>query len=338
MSTPMTSADQIGKVQELDLNRIFMVKPELTPFTSSLDTANGLLNQELAEWLAKTFPLVNSTATPDNTATASYNRQDRAKIQAYVHYFRDAYSVSKLANKNMVGGGINRNELAEQRMASLMRLRLMIEQQFGSNDDTASDNGSVGYTSRGVFKWLSSSAQGTLPVDSTLRPASGNSYTGAIASLDETALVGLFNSAYDDVRQAQKFDLFAMRGLKNVIDKLTLVHPVSSATSQPKVQYIEQGVSKYNSKVEVLDLSVATVNVHLVNLLDRTTSTGAAASANSINAGFYLNLDMWSIADLMPLNHEELPRDGSGYKGQYERVCLLKCGNPKGQGYILPTS
>lgn len=339
-STPMTSAAQgtAGiKQQELDLARIYMVTPELTPFASSIDMASGLLKQELAEWEAESFQSVISTATPDNAPTTSFNRRVPAKIQAYPHYFRDAYKVSKLANANAVGGGINRGELGKQRRDSLERIRLMEEQQFLSDDDTAADNGTTGYTTRGVFKWLSDTAQSNLPVPDALRPTAGCNYTGAFASLTEDLLVGLFNAAYQQVKARVDYDLFAGVDLKNLIDKFTIVHPDASSTSQARVSYVEKGTTKYNRNVEVLDISTAMVRVHLVHLVKYTTSTGEA-SARSTKCGVFLNLAMWKKQDLIALNHEELPRDGSGYSGQYEMVRLLKCGNPQGQGKIDPAS
>jgi hypothetical protein len=258
------------------------------------------------------------------------------EIQAYVHYFRDSYKVTPLAEANRVAGGINRNELGEQRMASLMRLRLMIEQQFLSSLEMAADNGTTGYTGRGAFKWLSSSAQATNPVDATLRPASANNYTAAFTDITETTLVDQLNSMYADVRARQEFDMFAGYALKNKIDQFTLVHPVASTTSAPKVQYIRQDISKYGSNVELLDVSTALVRVHLAHLVDYTAA--GAANTYSSKSGVILNLDMWSVQDHVALRHKDLPDNGGGKAGLYERVSLLKCGNPKGQGYILPTS
>ena len=335
-STPMTSAAQVGKVQAIDLKTIFQVKPEEVPFLSSLKTESDLCNQELNSWLAETFPTVDSTATPDGEDVTSYERQDRKEIQAYVHYQRAPYKVTPLANANRVAGGINRNELGRQKMKALMRLRLKLEQQFLGSSDTAADNGTTGYTGRGVFKWLESSAQSTLPVDSTLRPASTNNHTGSFASITEETLVDQLNSMYADVRARVEYDMFCGYELKNKIDQFTLVHPVSSATSQPKVQYVRQDVSKYGRNVELLDISTALVRVHLAHLVDYTTA--GAANTYSTKSGVIINLDMWSLQDLIPLHHEDLPNSGGGKAGYYERVVLFKCGNPKGQGYIKPTS
>ena len=335
-STPMTDAAQVGKQQALDLKRIWMVKPEEVPFISSLSNIAGLCNQGLNTWLAKTFPTVDSTATPDGEDVTSYNRQDRKEINAYVHYFRDTYKVTPLAEANNIGGGINRNELGEQRMSSLMRLRLKTEQQFLSSVEMAADNGTTGYTGRGAFKWLDSSAQAVQPVDSTLRPASANNYTGAFASITEETLVAQLNSMYADVRARVEYDMFCGYELKNLIDQFTLVHPVSSATSQPKVQYVRQDISKYGRNVELLDISTALVRVHLAHLVDYTQA--GAANTYSTKSGVILNLDMWGIQDFIALRHMDLPNSGGGKAGMYERVALLKCGNPKGQGYIKPTS
>lgn len=336
-STPMTDAAQVGKVQALDLKTIWeTIRPEEVPFLSSLKTESDLCNGPLNEWLSETFPVVDSTATPDGEDVDEYERQERYNIQAYVHSQRASWKVTQIANANRIGGGINRNEKGRQKMKALMRLRLKLEQQFLGSSELAADNGTTGYTGRGSFKWLETAAQATLPVDSALRPSSACNYTGAFSSITEETLVDQLNAMYLDVRARQEFDLFCGLELKNLIDKFTLVHPVSSATSQPKVQYVRQDVSKYGRNVELLDISSAMVRVHLAHQVDYTQA--GAANTYSTKSGVILNLDMWSLQDLIPLHHEDLPNLGGGPRGYYERVVLLKCGNPKGQGYIKPTS
>lgn len=337
MPTPMTDAAQVGKQSGLDLRTLFMVKPELTPALSSLDLEGGLCNQPLNSWLAETFPTVDSTAAVDGAVFTGVLRQERYEIQGYVHNFMDGYRATPIASANAIGGGINRNELGHQRAASLMRLRLKMEQQLLSSTDFAADNGSsTGYTGRGMFSWLSSSAQTTLPVNANVRPNANNAYTGAFADFDEADLVAMLNSMYQDVRARLDYDFFAGVDLKNRIDELTLIHPVSSSTSQPKVQYIEQGVSKYKRNVTVLDISTAMVRLHLAHLVDYTTA--GAANTYSTKSGVCINLDMWKLKDLIPLQHKDLVDEGAGKGGYFQQAVLFKCGNPKGQGYVKPTS
>lgn len=330
----MTSAVQVGKKQELE-DAIWNADPAKTPFLSTISTGPRV-NQELVEWVAEKYGAVASTATPDNTATTTFDRVDRKKIQGYVHYFRRSYKVSKLATANNVAGA-GRNELGRQRAAALAMLKRMVEQQALSSDDLAADNGTTGYTMRGVFSWLANSAQATLPVDSTLRPASTNLYTGAFSSFDEDDLCDQINSMYNETNTVLDLDLFAAYELKNLIDKFTLVHPVASTTSQPKVQYVRDDISKYGRNVEVLDISTARVRVHLASFVDYNTATGAA-NTYSTKSGVIINPDMWVLRDLIGLTHEDLPPDGSGARGQFERVCILACRNPQGQGYIKPGS
>lgn len=336
-STPMTDATQVGKVQALDLKKIWeTTRPEEVPFLSSLPTSKDLCNGPLNTWMADTFPTVDDTATPDGEDVTEYDSQVPIEIQAYVQSQRASWRVTQIANANMIGGGVNRMERGRQKLKALLRLRLKLEQKFLSSREMAADNGTTGYSGRGTFKWLETAAQAVQPVDAALRPSAACNYTGAFASFDEDAIVAQLNAMYTDVRARQEFDLFAALELKNQIDKLTLVHPVSSSTSQPKVQYLRQDISKYGRNVELLDISSALVRVHLAHQVDLTSA--GAVNTYSTKSGIIVNLDMWSLQDLIPLHHEDLPNLGGGPRGYYERVVLLKCGNPKGQGYIKPTS
>lgn len=312
------------------------VDPAAHPFVNTI-MSGPKIKQMLVEFHAKDYPAVTATAIADGTAATDYTRTTRTLLQAYAHYFRQGYGVTPLANRTDNAAGIGRRELAEQRADALVLLERQKEIQFTSTSDTAADNGSTGYTSRGAFSWLSSSAQGTLPVNASFRPAAANHYTDAFANYNEDDLVTQLNSMFGEAKSRLNLDFFAGISLKSRVDTATIVQPTASSTNQPRAQYVQQGLEKFVQNVNLIDTSAAMVRIHLVTWINYDPATGAA-NARASQCGLLINKDMWQIRSLSGVTHLPLADDGSGPRGIYEDWSGLFCLNPLGQGYVLPGS
>lgn len=330
----MTEAAQVGKFREIE-DALFNVDPAATPFISSIKNAGAKLKQMLAEWVAEKYPAAIPTAVVDGAAVTAFSRVDRKVLQGYGHFYRQTYKVTTLAAEISPAGV--KDELGHQRANALKLLRRQMEIQALSNSDTAADNGSTGYTMRGAFQWLLALAQATLPVDSTLRPASANNYTGAFGSITETTFVDQLESMFAEKNAPVALDLHAGIDLKALIDLFTIVYPTASSTAQPRVQYVRQGVGEYAQGVDMISVSAGKVRVMLNPFVQWDVSTGAAGTY-STKSGLLLDPRMWDLAFLFKPRHAELKNDGSGDAGYFEAAGLVRCKNPQGQGYILPTS
>jgi len=330
----MTEAAQVGKFREIE-DALFNVDPAETPFISSIKNAGKKLAQPLAEWVAEKYSVTIPTAKVDGAAVTVFNRQDRKVLSGYMHYFDEPYKVTTLAAEIATAGV--RDELGKQRADALKRLRRQMEIQALSTSDTASDTGSTGYTMRGAFEWLKAAAQTTLPVDSTIRPASANNYAGAFASITETTFVAQLTSMFGEKNAPVSLDLHAGIDLKALIDLFTIVYPTASTSAQPRVQYVQQGVGTYAQGVDMISVSAGKVRVMLSPFVNWDVSTGAAGTYSS-KSGLLLDPRMWDLAFLFKPRHEALAIDGSGQAGHFEAAGLTRCKNPQGQGYILPTS
>lgn len=326
----MTEAAQVGKRQEI-LPEVFNAESDATPFFSRLKTGKKP-DAMLATWQAEVYPAVASTGTLDNTPVTTTESVGRELLSGCNHLFRRPWGVGKLATLGKLAGV--KDEAARQMYISLMLVKRMIEQQALSTDDCAQESGSTPWTMRGAFSWLQSSAQTNLPVPAAVRPASATRYTGALASLTETAFRTMLIAASNAINQPVNLEGWCGDDLKALIDDFTNIYPVASTSSQPRSAYRIEGNSEYKNVVEMLSFSSGKVAVMPNSFLARTTSTGVV-SAYSAKSGVFLNMDMWDIGFMESPANENLPIDGSGKRGFVDATLVVRCKNPLGQISVL---
>lgn len=322
----MTELAQVGKRQEI-ADDIFNIQPEATPVLSMLKKGK-MPNQMLATWQSEVYPDIASTPVVDGSAVSSYERVDRYLLQGYGHYFRRPWAVTTLADLTAVAGA-GRNEAGHQLKAAMLLVKRMIEQQILSGDDTQADNGSVGYQMRGMGSWLSDSAQSVLPVDSNIRPATANHYTGALASYTESSFRTQLESAYTEKKSPLSLVGIVDKDLKAVIDDWTNVYPVASSTSQPRTVYRVEGNSTYTNVVSQVKFSTGEASLMLSEFIDRDTSDGSADSV--AGNGYFIDPKMWDLCYMSKPANTNLPPDGSGKRGYIDAVGIVRCFNPQAQ-------
>ncbi len=330
----MTEIAQVGKRQEI-ADKIWNIQPEATPVLSSLKKG-PTPKQMLATWQSEAYPDVSSTPEVDGKPVQSYERVDRHLLQGYGHYFRRSWAVTTLADLTEVAG-VGRDEAGRQLAASMLLMKRMIEQQILSNDDTQADNGTVGYGMRGMFKWLSASAQSVLPVPSAIRPAATNSYTGAFASFNEAALRAMFTSMFKERKSELNLTAYFALTLREVVDDWTNVYADAPSTSQPRTQYTVVGNQELINNVTRVKFTSGQMTLHTSDFLNRDTATGAVQTYSS-KSGVIIDPTMWDIAYMKNVANTNLPPDGSGKRGFVDAVAVLRCFNPLAQGYVLPSS
>jgi hypothetical protein len=330
----MTEAAQVGKRQEI-LDKIFNVEADKTPFLSSLRVGKRP-EQFLANWVAEIYPAAPSTGTLDNTAATSPARVDRYSMTGCAQLFRRQWGTGTLADlTNVVGAG--RDEAGKQMAAAMMLVKRMIETQFLSADDCAVESSPTPWTTRGVLTWLQNGAQGTYPVDTSIRPAAANFTTSAMASLTETVFRACLASAFDETKAPLNLVGHVGIDLKAVFDDFTNVYPVASTTSQPRTVYQVRDNSTFQSMVDRLAFSEGNVTLVLNPWIAFTTSTGVK-TAYTPKSGVFLDMEMWDIGWIAKPANTNLAKDGAGTKGYIDAAALLRCLNPRGQVKVYSNS
>ena len=102
------------------------------------------------------------------------NYDDRTKCSVYLQYARRVPKVSRLANMTSDIAGVGYKEMANSIAKALVAHKRDIEATLCSSQETAQETAAAPYQTRGLGKWVSSSAQATLPVPEDFRTPSGS--------------------------------------------------------------------------------------------------------------------------------------------------------------------
>jgi len=329
----MFEANQVGKRQEI-LDKVFNIDPAQNPFLSWLATGKKP-EQSLATWQAEVYPDVASTGVLDGTAATAPARVDRHTLTGCVQQFRREWGVTKRAELTNIAG--IRSEAAHQMMHAMKLMKRMMEQQFLSADDSAEESSPTPWTTRGALEWLKASAQANHPVPAALRPAAAALYTGAFASLTESAFRGLLEAASLARKSPVNLDGFVGLTLKATLDDFTNVFPTSTGANAPRTVYQIRDNSTLQNVVDRLVFSAGEVRLHIAHLIGYTTSTGAAGTYSQ-KTGVFLDKDMWDVGYMAKPANTNLAEDGSGPKGFIDAFAVLRCKNPLGQVKVQPSS
>lgn len=324
----MYETTQIGKRQEIK-DAVFRVDTDGVILLPLLKVGPKP-KASLCTWQVEKYPDVASTGVLDGATASTPSRVDRKLLTGCVQQFRQQWGVTPRAELTEIAG--IKSEAAHQMMLAMDLLKVQMEQQFLSADDSSVEDGQTPWTARGVFSWLDSDAQTNHTVDSTFRPAAACHYEAAIASYAESSFQTQLEAMALAKKSAVNLDGLVDPTVHGILDDFTNVHPVASTTSQPRVVYQVRGNSEYLNKVDILRTNAGTVRLHTSFRLYATTSTGAAGAGYY---GAFLDLSMWEVAYMAKPANTNLAADGSGKKGYVDAFATLKCLNPLGQGFII---
>lgn len=327
--------DVVGKIQEIG-DAIYIADSAKTPFTRLLKRGKRP-NQMLCEWEVQKYPDRAFTGTVDGTDVTQYTHTTPVKIQGYAMLLRtEGWMVTVLAQLTKAAGV--KNPQAKQAADDAVILAQMHEKQVLSNLDLQAESGVTPYRSRGVYQWLNSSAQGTLPIDSGYRPNSANHYTGAVASYAPSSCVTQLNSMANEKKGPVDLTMFAGIELKGQMS----TWPQRSIGSDVGVSSllafnIDASEKKLIQAVDEFEFDAGTLRV-LPTWYGACTEGTGAASAYTPKSGAMVDLSMWELCYMLPPSTFEGVNAGGGPRGWHELVAILKCLNPLGQGYVLTNS
>lgn len=337
MSDGIYSTDQVGKLPSI-LDEITLLEMPQTPLTSALRVASKPDNIQ-SLYFARDLRAVKRKGRLEGKDVDTFVKRVRKEIYARGQYFggdETSFKVSDQAKNNKLAGGITEYDL--QRTEALLELKRQMESQFLSNDDSAAEAGTTPNTTRGVFKWGSTTAQGHLPVDASLRPVAAQSIeTGVLSNStwNEAIFLEMMRTIFDQTNK--EADLMGICGSKfltamqewvafkkDVSGKtlmLSLTANAAGASIFPVVDFLEciHGKVKLKSSAELLK-----------------DEDGVATTATSASAVF-LDPDLWEIAYYEDVKTLEFEDRGGGKRGAHFAAAQLRCLHPRGQGYIRLT-
>lgn len=300
----------------------------------------GKVKSEVHQHQADKRASANKRGFKDNapSPTAASKSSDRKLIESLPHWFRDSVSAGyKAENINEVAG-IGRGKLYANEVKKAMDAQKdAIEQVISDNTDSR-DEGVNGSETRGLFKWIQTTAQSNRPVPEAYRPPSGLIYSGTKADFDEDQIRSM-GSELAAMRNSKGRAIISCGiDMKTHISDFSRYTPNVSGSLQTRQVNSAQKDRLLQAIVDVIECDGAHFEVHFSNHLfrDRDADTNAAPTSTGRWALLMLDPDAWELKMNQAFEHVMLPGDGGGKRGEIQSIVTL-CGTPRSSGKANPS-
>tara|TARA_B100000886_G_scaffold303110_1_gene233566 strand:- start:12070 stop:13029 length:960 start_codon:yes stop_codon:yes gene_type:complete len=252
------------------------------------------------------------------------NYDDRTKCSIYLQYARRVPKVSRLANMTSDIAGVGyKKEMANSIAKALVAHKRDIEATLCSSQETAQETSSAPYQTRGLGKWISSSAQATLPVPTDFLTPTGSIGTSAAASATEEDLRDILQSIYEQTGESDKtFYGLCGTAVKKTISNFTLFTP---RTNNLVVSNRDTDEGRLAASVDIIESDFGVITLNLSSFLEQDArSSGAYDPTVGQNTLFILNMAQLESAFAEETSVRELPDLGGGPRSIIESVFSLK--------------
>lgn len=309
----------VGNREDL-LAMTTLLYPSKAPVTGMLPKSKG--TADLAEWTVDTRKDPVNEGVPEGEDVASYESKhnDLTRLQNRMQHNRETFMVSKKQEAYESVTPVNYQQSEEKALVDLM---LKVEKAVCSNDGAVTDTGvGTGSKMRGLFKWISDSAQsdGVIDVPADYRtPTSSIHSSGA---LSESTFNGLLESIYNETG-GNDTDFYWVQNTavrSHVIDQFTRV----DASSQIRYPVEGNGVNVYYM-VDYFQGPFGMVKMVTANPKCFPDTTNKADS-------LILNAELLELREALPVGSVENPDLGGGRRGYVDTISTVVCKGPKGLG------
>lgn len=266
-----------GKREDL-ANLIALVDAKDTPFTSMAKKGSQPGNTQF-RWQADRLPttsaptpVVDGTDVDPNSGTTNFTNdgttQFRVELSNRIQIFRKAVRVSKLTQDVANIAGV-KDELANNVSKAITLIKRDMEVAMCANQGAQVDNGTVGYRTRGLDKWLVAAAN----IDTVDLPAAASAFclsaaqisTVGTANLTETVVQDILTGIYSQTGQFKDYDALVGPTLKRAFTNLVFTTAGSSTSaSQTVVRTFNRDAAEatYISSVDVFEGDFGRIRLH----------------------------------------------------------------------------
>lgn len=265
-----------GKREDL-ANLIAMVDAKDTPFTS-MAKKGAQPGNTIFRWQADRLPstsaptpVVDGTDVDPSSGTTNFvndgTTQFRVELSNRIQIFRKAVRVSKLTQDVANIAGV-KDELANNVSKAITLIKRDMEVAMCANQGAQVDNGTVGYRTRGLDKWIVAAAS----IDSVDLPAAASAFCPAAAqissvgtaSLTETVVQDILTGIYSQTGQFKDYDALVGPTLKRAFTNLVFTTTASGTNQYPSIRTFnrEADASAYVSSVDVFEGDFGRIRLH----------------------------------------------------------------------------
>lgn len=265
-----------GKREDL-ANLIAMVDAKDTPFTS-MAKKGAQPGNTIFRWQADRLPsttaptpVVDGTDVDPDSGTTNFvndgTTQFRVELSNRIQIFRKAVRVSKLTQDVANIAGV-KDELANNVSKAITLIKRDMEVAMCANQGAQVDNGTVGYRTRGLDKWIVAAAS----IDTVDLPAAASAFCPAAAqissvgtaSLTETVVQDILTGIYSQTGQFKDYDALVGPTLKRAFTNLVFTTTASGTNQYPSIRTFnrEADASAYVSSVDVFEGDFGRIRLH----------------------------------------------------------------------------
>lgn len=323
----LLESNQVG-VREALADLIACAESDATPYTSQLEKRKKPINV-IHDWQVKAYPPTGHSGVPDGKPATDFNSNPRQRLHGICQKMWENPAVSDFAQEVEVAGA-PQGEMQEQVADALVILARKMESRFLSNSDCAleSQPGTANET-RGIFQWLSPTAQSLYAIPDGYRPAAAQLYSGTLANFTETQLVTMAASAWAARKKKIKMAGIVGVNLKTTISNFSK-YDAQTTTSVPIRRFSQDANDKaIISIVDRINLDTCEIDLFLSAFLYTPAATGIS-SAYTNSSGAFIDLDMAALHYMRLPHMQPLPYDGSGPKAICDAIVSHSIDNPVG--------
>lgn len=332
---PKTYANSVvGKREDL-ADQIYNIDAKKTPLLSMIPKGKEPTNPA-SRWQADRYddPRTDGVVDGQDADTTEDASEYRVELEGRVQKLWRLPMVSDLAENVTDVAGIGRKRLYAQAVVKkTAELKRDVECVLGSDNESQDDNGSVPYKTRGLGKWISSSAQTHEPVDSNYRTPSASIDSTALASLTPDIVNTVMESQYGVVGEELRMALVCGTKLKKRFTSMVGYQPtVASFTAILQSQRGSEGA--WANNIEAFTGDFGTYELILSNWLNFNNSTQAIDQRR----GYALDTKMLELRFNRQWRHKPLNDNGGGPRGLIDVILMLCVKNPKGLAKFAATA
>lgn len=198
MATELVDRDAVGKVQDLS-SEFVNAESRKYPFTSSIRKGSAPINAQL-EYPVERFDAPTSAGAIDEADPTTYQdpQAGDSLLYARVHTWERAVRIGGHAVTFTNQAGITpRNVVAKKIAKKLIELKGDVELSFLGDQESQVDTGAVGNRTRGLGRWIQSTAQSHYPVDAAyLTPAASIDASTTTANYTDATILDPLRNSY----------------------------------------------------------------------------------------------------------------------------------------------
>jgi hypothetical protein len=330
---------QTGIRQDLS-DLIAVVDAKSCPVVSMAKKGAEPINP-LTQWQADAFgtPTLAGVLSNSDVTASDYEDQaaNRVLLSARIQKFRRVPSVDDLANTVSEVAGIGKKkEMARAVSKSLEMLKRDMEATFCSDQNSREQSGANSYLTRGLGRWIQSTAQGDLPVNANYLTPAGSINATATASLTENNIQDMLQSIYSQTGKVSTYSLVCGPTLKRQFTSFTRTQFASTNVASAIRVLNQKDENKIVSTVDIFEGDFGTLELIPSLFLAADATTNAAAVQNG--RGYVLDMDMVELRYNRKPRFQELEDRGGGPRGIVDAICALCVKSPLALGKFAPTA